>query len=211
MSCVVRVEPPLTMSSRTGNAYRKGPILTYRQRQLARQIAQANRHAINTDVDAFLDRIDAEAVLLSKKHRRSVAWFRHQFYQGGRVMRQKRAVSVFNAARQVDAFLEGRKGGTSYAQQSLSVGCEAHSITDITDEEKLKFTEIKEKIKRLNGVENACQLPADMQMLLKTKAEAWRKHKRMSAHGSTRAVVQDARLTLQRVADEVSANHCIFL
>ncbi len=196
------------MPSDTGKPRRTGPILNYRQRQLAQQMAQANRRAINMDVDVVLDHLDAEARLLSKKHHRSVAWFRHQFYQGGRVVRQKRAVSVFNAAQQIDVFLEGRKGGTSpYAQQSLSCGCETHSITDITDEEKVKFTEIKEHIKKLNGVENASQLPVDLQVFLKMKAEAWRNHKCMAARGSTRAVVQDARLSLQRVSDEVRVNH----
>jgi len=130
------LNPSFTMPSDTGKPRRTGPILNYRQRQLAQQMAQANRRAINMDVDVVLDHLDTEARLLSKKHHRSVAWFHHQFYQGGRVVRQKRAVSVFNAAQQIDVFLEGRKGGTSpYAQQSLSCGCETHSITDITDEE----------------------------------------------------------------------------
>ena len=101
------------MPSDSGNTCCKGPILTYQQHQIAWQTAQANRRSINTDIDAVLDWIEAEAKLLSKKHHHSVAWFRHQFYQGGRIMRQKRAVSVFNAAWQIDVFLEGRKGGTS--------------------------------------------------------------------------------------------------
>ena len=71
----------------------------------------------------------------------------------------------------------------------------------------MKFTEIKEHIKKLNGVENASQLPADMQVFLKTKAEAWPNHRHTAAHVSTRAVVQDARLTLQCVSDEVHANY----
>ena len=99
------------MPSDSGNTHRKKPILTYWQCQITRQTAQANCRSINTDVDAVLDRIEAEAKLLSKKHHCSVAWFCHQFYQGGRIMRQKRAVSVFNAAWQIDSFLEGHKGG----------------------------------------------------------------------------------------------------
>jgi hypothetical protein len=92
----------------------KRPILTYHQRQLARLGAQANRHAINQDVNAVLNHIDNEAQRLSLKYRRSAPWFLHQFYQGGRVVRQKCAVSVFNAAKQIDAFLGGRKGGESF-------------------------------------------------------------------------------------------------
>jgi len=91
---------------------RKVPILTYHQRQVARQSAQANRVAINRDVDAVLEHLDEEAKRLSFKHAHSVAWFQHQFYQGGRMVCQKRAVTVFNAAQQIDGFLEGQKGGT---------------------------------------------------------------------------------------------------
>jgi hypothetical protein len=93
---------------------RKGPILTYQQRKLARLAAQANRRVIIDDVDHVLNYLDQEADRLSKKHKRTTAWFMHQFYQGGRVARQKRAVSVFNAAKQINAFLEGRKGGKFY-------------------------------------------------------------------------------------------------
>jgi len=86
---------------------RKVPNLTYHQRQVARQLAQANRVAINRDVDAVLEHLHEEAKRLSFKHGRSVAWFQHQFYQGERMVRQKRAVSMFNAAQQIDGFLEG--------------------------------------------------------------------------------------------------------
>jgi hypothetical protein len=90
---------------------RKGPALTYRQRQVARETARMNRRVINTDVDTILQYISDEAIRLGQKYKRSPAWFLHQFYQGGRVVRQKRAVSVFNAARQIEGFLDGRKGG----------------------------------------------------------------------------------------------------
>ena len=85
--------------------------MTYLQRQAARLTAQSNRCAINAEVDEVLNFVDAEAKRLSTKYKCSVAWFQHQFYQGGRVVRQKRAVSVFNAACQIDGFLAGRKGG----------------------------------------------------------------------------------------------------
>ena len=89
----------------------KGPDLTYRQRQVARQTAHANRRAINVDVDAVLDYVDGEAKCLSQKHHHAIAWFQHQFYQGGRVVRMRHAVSVYNAAQQINGFLDGRKGG----------------------------------------------------------------------------------------------------
>ena len=111
-------KPLLIISSvmKVAKLGRKPPQLTYLQRQAARLTAQANRRAINGDVDEVLNFVDAEAKRLSLKYKRSAAWFHHQFYQGGRVVRQKRAVSVFNAARQIDGFLAGRKGGKSRTQ-----------------------------------------------------------------------------------------------
>jgi hypothetical protein len=100
-----------TFRSQSG---RKAPVLTYRQRQLAKQVAQSNRDAINADIDQVLSYIDEQAKRLSKKYKRAVPWFLHQFYQGGRVARTRRRVNLFNAAQQVDAFLDGRKGGKCY-------------------------------------------------------------------------------------------------
>ena len=73
------MEPILTKS-------RKGPPLTYREREQARMTAQENRRAINIDVDDVLDFVNSEAKHLSKKYKCSVAWFKHQFYQGGRIV-----------------------------------------------------------------------------------------------------------------------------
>ncbi|KAF8580818.1 hypothetical protein K439DRAFT_1619490 [Ramaria rubella] len=160
------------MPSKSG---RKAPVLMYCQRQLARQTALSNRCAINADVDDVLDYMEERAKQLSVKHRRSLVWFLHQFYQGGRVVRQKRAVSVFNAARQIEDFLEGCKG------------------------------EIQAEIKKLNGVENACKLPLEMQTFLKRKAEAWRAQKQTAPHANLFAVIQDSRLTLDCVAGELMA------
>ncbi|KAF8587421.1 hypothetical protein K439DRAFT_1614350 [Ramaria rubella] len=109
----------------------KRSILTYCQRKVARELASTNRHAINADVDLVLNYIDDESKQLSKKHKRSVTWFHHQFFQGGRVIRQKQAVSVFKAAKQIEAFLDGHKG-------------------DLTEDEKACFTEISLKIKQLD-------------------------------------------------------------
>jgi hypothetical protein len=44
-----------------------------------------------------------------------------------------------------------------------------------------------------------------MQQFLKAKAAAWRDHKSTSARANNRAIAQDGRLTLERVADEVCA------
>ena len=90
---------------------RKPPGLTYLQHLAAQLTAQGNQRAINADVDEVLNFVDAEAKRLSGKYQCSVAWFQHQFYQGGRMVRQKCAVSVFNAARQIDRFLVGCKSG----------------------------------------------------------------------------------------------------
>jgi hypothetical protein len=77
-------------------------------------------------------------------------------------------------------------------------------FSELTDAEKSRFEEIKAKLDELHGVENACKLPADMQLFLKMKAQKWRSEKHTAPLASTRAVVQDTRLTLERVADEVS-------
>ena len=68
---------------------RKVPNLTYHQHQVAQQLAQANWVAINRDVDAVLEHLDEEATHLSFKHGHSVAWFQHQFYQGGHMVCQQ--------------------------------------------------------------------------------------------------------------------------
>ena len=107
------------MSATNIKSRRKGPTLTYRERVVARQKAHTRRKAINTDVDTILEYIEREAIRLSIVHGRSVSWIRHQFYQGGRVVRQTRAVSVCNAARQIDSFLDGRKGGESSINVSV--------------------------------------------------------------------------------------------
>ncbi|KAF8586197.1 hypothetical protein K439DRAFT_1615337 [Ramaria rubella] len=131
----------------------KGPMLTYRQRQLARQTALLNRCAINADVDDILDYMEERAKQLSVKHKRSLVWFFHQFYQGGCVVCQKCAVSVFNAACQIEGFLEGHKGET----------------------------------------------------FLERKAEAWHAQKQTAPCANLSTVIQDSRLTLDRVAGELMA------
>ncbi|KAF8509745.1 hypothetical protein JB92DRAFT_3144615 [Gautieria morchelliformis] len=171
-------------SNTTQKKARRGPHLTYLQRQLAHQTAKRNRESINSEVDAMLALIDQEAKRLSVKYRHSPAWFQHQFYQGGRVVRKRRAVSVFNAAQQIDLFLEGRKG-------------------ELTEEEKIHFQEIKAKLHELNGAAFACNLPIEMQQFLKAKTQAWRVQKHTAFRANTRAVVQDSRYTLER--DELNA------
>jgi hypothetical protein len=99
------------MPSITGRSTRKPPVLTYRQRKAAQLVATANRKAINNDIDDVLTQLDEASKRLSQKYKRTEAWFQHQFYQGGRVVRQKRAPGICNAARQVDGFLAGKKGG----------------------------------------------------------------------------------------------------
>ena len=89
----------------------KGHVLSYYERKLARQLASTRRRAVNQDIDDLLNLLEDRAKELSKKHRKSTAWFLHQLYQGGRVARQKRSVNVFNAAQQIEGFLQGRKGG----------------------------------------------------------------------------------------------------
>ena len=44
---------------------------------------------------------------------------------------------------------------------------------DITEDYKAQFMEIKDQIKGLDGVENACKLPENMQSFLKTHVQAW--------------------------------------
>ncbi|KAF8527361.1 hypothetical protein JB92DRAFT_3107689 [Gautieria morchelliformis] len=123
----------------------RGPALTYHQRQLAGAVALSKRVSINQDVDAVFS----------------------IFFQGGRVVRQKCAVSVYNAAKQVEVFLAGCKG-------------------DITDDERTRFEEIQAKLHQLGGCEFASKLSHGMQE-------------------STRVVVQDAWLTLERLSDELMA------
>ncbi|KAF8587052.1 hypothetical protein K439DRAFT_1659287 [Ramaria rubella] len=173
------------MPSAAATSGHKTP-LTYHQRQLAREQAMTNRRAIKADVDAVLHHINVEAKRLGKKYRRTPAWFQHQFHQGGRVVRQKRAVSVFNAARQIEAFLDGRKGV-------------------ISEEDKEQFIAISAEIVKLNGVENASKLPAPMQLFLKMKAQAWRDQKHSAPRANNRAVVQDATQTLQSISSELVA------
>ncbi|KAF8495820.1 hypothetical protein JB92DRAFT_3126361 [Gautieria morchelliformis] len=165
---------------------RKGPALMYRQRQLARAAALSKCVAINQDIDAVLSIVDNEVKRLNKKYHRSVSWFQHQFFQGGRVVRQKRAVSVYNAAKQVEAFLAGHKG-------------------DITDDERMHFEEIQAELHQLGGCEFASKLSHGMQVFLWKQAGIWREKKHSAPQASTRAVVQDARLTLERLSDELMA------
>ncbi|KAF8479863.1 hypothetical protein JB92DRAFT_2837753 [Gautieria morchelliformis] len=128
---------------------RKGPALTYRQRQLARAAALSKHAAINQEIDAVLSIVDNEAKRLSKKYHRSVSWFQHQFFQGGHVVHQKRAV---------EAFLAGHKG-------------------DITDDERMCFEEIQAELHQLCGCEFASKLSHGMQVFLRTQAEIWREKK----------------------------------
>ena len=51
---------------------------------------------------------------------------------------------------------------------------------------------------------NACQLPVDMQLFLKAKAQAWREQKHTAAQANTQAVVQDVRISLEAISNEVS-------
>ena len=86
---------------------RKPPGFMYAQCQMAWLVAQTNWRSINDDVDHVLNYLEEEAKRLSKTHKQSIPWFLHQFYQGGRVVRTKWCVSVFNAAKQIDGFLNG--------------------------------------------------------------------------------------------------------
>jgi hypothetical protein len=72
----------------------KGPAVTYHQRQHARATALSRQLVINQDVDTPIKVIENEARQLSKNHYRSVAWFQHQFFQGGHATCQKYAVNV---------------------------------------------------------------------------------------------------------------------
>jgi hypothetical protein len=89
---------------------RQPPILTHHQRMAARATAQSNRDKINMDIDLILNAIDLEVQRLSLKYHRNQDWFTHQLYQKGRLMRVKRAVSMYNAAKQISGFLAGTKG-----------------------------------------------------------------------------------------------------
>jgi hypothetical protein len=191
------IEQPSQKSSK------KRPSLTYRQRQQAQQTAQIRRRAINEDVDLVLDHINHEAKRLSQKHKRSVEWFEHQFFQGGRVVRQKRAVTVCNAARQIDGFLEGRKGGKSYWIIQGNISHTLFVSIEITEEEKTRFTDIKAKLVKLEDANLAGQLPDEDQEFLKAKAAGWRDAKSTAPKANNRAIVQDGRLTLECIADEV--------
>jgi hypothetical protein len=78
------------------------------------------------------------------------------------------------------------------------------SPPDITEAEKTCFEEIQGKLRDLGGTEFASKLPMDLQEFLRNKCRTWRDNKYTAPLASTRAVVQDARLTLERVVDEVS-------
>ena len=101
----------ILFSSPTMPTHPKGSNFTYQQFHLAQQLAHSNQHAINQDINSVFGYIENEARWLSYKHKQSVAWFQHQFYQGYHVVCQKHATSVFNATKQIPAFLEGHKGG----------------------------------------------------------------------------------------------------
>ncbi|KAF8523632.1 hypothetical protein JB92DRAFT_3140723 [Gautieria morchelliformis] len=164
----------------------KSPYLSYLQCQLARQTMRYNRQSINTDMDAMLSLIDVEAKRLSMKHHHSVAWFQHQFFQGGCVVHNRRAVSVFNAAKQIDCFLDGHKG-------------------ECNEADKTWFLEIQMKLKELNGLSFTAKLPLDMQQFLKARTLTWHEQKHTSLRASTQAVVQDTQHTLEHVANELTA------
>jgi len=95
--------------------------LTYHQCQLARQLAQANHLAFNKEIDMVLDHVNREPKYLSQKFKQSIPWFLHQFYQGGHVIHQKCTVNLYNAAKQIEGFLEGRKGGKLISDSHRSV------------------------------------------------------------------------------------------
>jgi len=73
----------------------------------------------------------------------------------------------------------------------------------LTDEEKLCFKEIDVRLKNLGGIGNASQLPADMQLFLKSKMQEWRNMKHTAPRASTRAIAQDVRHSLEGISDEV--------
>lgn len=90
-------------------------------------------------------------------------------------------------------------------------------MADLSEDDRKQFEEIRIKLIELKGVLNARLLPIHMQLFLKSKAAAWHDHKCTSHRANTRAVVQDARITLERMKDEVSyilcqgiyTNHCL--
>ncbi|KAF8573307.1 hypothetical protein K439DRAFT_1625171 [Ramaria rubella] len=99
----------------------KRPILTYCQRKAAWEVASANRHAINADINKQeIQKIGClvPASILS-------GWLCHL---------------PETSSKQIDVFLDGHKG-------------------DLTEDEQACLTEIKLKIKQLDGVKNACKNP----------------------------------------------------
>ena len=87
----------------------------------------------------------------------------------------------------------------------FNIFMDAHMHIELSDTDKERFEEIKLKLKELDGGEkSACMLPVDMQEFLKTKSQAWREQKQTGHRVSTRAVVQDARHTLESISSEVS-------
>ncbi|KAF8586313.1 hypothetical protein K439DRAFT_1615298 [Ramaria rubella] len=166
------------------NSRRKGPVLMYQQCQVAHALAQCHRCDINKEVDAVIDYAEQDAICLSKKFKKSIPWFKHQFFQGGRMTHQKRAMNVFNVAQQIEGFLDGCK-------------------RTITEDEKKMFQEIQAKLKQLNGAKNAAKLPIEIQQFLKAKTQAWRDEKHTAPWTSTRAVVQDTIHSLDQLSDEV--------
>ena len=54
----------------------------------------------------------------------------------------------------------------------------SNKLSDLSDEDRARFTEIDAKLKELNGPTNAKLLLIDMQLFLKARADTWRERKR---------------------------------
>jgi hypothetical protein len=112
-----------------------------------------------------------------------------------------------NVAQQIKSFLDGHKGGNSFNESCLHVLKYLIkyliNTPDITEAEKTCFEEIQGKLHDLGGTEFVFKLPMDLQEFLRNKCQTWRDNKYTDLLASTCVVVQDARLTLECVTDEV--------
>ena len=75
---------------------------------------------------------------------------------------------------------------------------------ELSEAETECFGQVNAKLKELGGAHNAYQLPMDMQLFLKAKAQAWREKKHTAPRADNWAVVQDVRMSLEAISNEVS-------
>lgn len=91
-----------------------GQKLTNLQRQRDRKLRQARQEAMFVEVESFLAQIEDKVQELSTKYKKPQDYFERLFYQPKSVT-QKRNINICNAARQVEAALNGRKGGMCFS------------------------------------------------------------------------------------------------